>query len=115
MAKHYQVVTLFEPNFTSDGVRRSGDGEFFTNEQEANAVAVSKWGGHASRAEHHKALRVPGGWYYLLSNVDPVTVHGTWQHKAKLQEERRKSALAKLTPEEIEALGIKIAPPVSSK
>lgn len=108
MAKPYEVVTLFEPT-TSRSSYEAGDGTFYTDRDLANKDGHTRHGSLFMMALERTALRVPGGWYYLLAQSSPVAVHGTWQFKAKLQDHRRKSALAKLTPEEIEALGIKLS------
>lgn len=107
MAKHYEVVTLHE-SASRNGHRDQGDGNFYTTQLDALEEAGKIHGGHKTTIDH-QALRVPGGWYYLLASPEPVAVHGTWQFKAKLQQQRRTAALAKLTPEEIEALGLKIS------
>ncbi len=95
------IITLYESAY-KDGYTSFGDGDFYLDEAVADQAARNRHDAYAVCAIHHPAIEVEDGRYLLLKPpVIPVSVVGTVQ----AQEDIRKIALAKLTPQERTILG----------
>lgn len=95
-----KIVTLYEPQST-DGYRSFGEGVYFKIKTLADNYAKNKHKSYAYLSEEHKAI-VDGEDYYLLKSEFPVYVEGS----EKADEQKRKSALSKLSEEDKKVLGL---------
>lgn len=103
MSDKIKTVTLWEPREDVDGGGRMdrGMGVYYLSRETAGEISQKNWGGTPNE---RTALEV-GGKLYLLELTKPIKIADDPAVLAK--QELRKKTLAKLSPEEKEALGLK--------
>jgi hypothetical protein len=89
---------------SSDGYQTMGDGLFFRKEHEALAKAEQKHGSGHAEVLAHDAIEAENGQYFILKSTKSVSLFNSEQFKKELIENARK----KLTPAELEALGLNV-------
>jgi hypothetical protein len=98
--KEIKIETIYEGAY-SDGYKHFGSGRYFLEDSDAQIWAAEKYNRMSISPKFHKAIKLSEGEYVILSG-EPVCITGS----AKEKEYIAKKALAKLSKEEREALGI---------
>lgn len=103
LIKLYRPMTSLK---SSDGYTHTSAGfGFFEDFNLAETVGKALSGNYHVQSSEHNAIADGNGGYYLLLSPEPVALAKSEQHK----DEAIKAALSKLTPYEIELLGLKLA------
>lgn len=101
LCKSAKPIFLYEPAST-DGYTSSGDGIYFLDETSAQGRANLRHGSYAVAPIRHYAIEDGKGRYYLLKQSRPVPIADSKQ----ATEDIAKAARAKLSKEELKALGL---------
>lgn len=96
-----KIVTLYEPA-SSDGYSSKGDKQYNLDKTVAVAQGKQKHGNYANTPFEHLAVKDTDGKYYLLKQAEPVLLADSAEAKAEI----KKTALAKLSAEERQVLGL---------
>lgn len=98
-----KFVAIFEPAH-SDGYKSIGDGTYHLDANEARAIARQKHGAYSRTPIEYVAATDDNKNFYILAGNPPKPVH--LANSAEAQEQIKKVALDKLTPEERSVLGL---------
>lgn len=96
-----EIVNIYEAGYTDKYFWRVGVGVYFLDRDEAlNHIYKGEC---CDSPILHNTVKCPNGGYLILKSTIPISIVGREQHEQDIFAK----ALAKLTPEEIEVLGIK--------
>lgn len=94
-------VTLYEAA-TSDGYRSRGCNQYYLSKNMALAAVRAEHGDYAAEPIRCPAVTVDDAEYFLLKAAEPVVLAVT----TEAMDQIRADAMAKLSPLELEALGL---------
>lgn len=103
MSEHVDIITIYGAYETTDEYGRLGGCRgYYTHHSVAETKAKGiGWYGGNGRVQTESAVKI-NGRYYILKSCDPIVVDDSFDKKIALKQQ----ALAKLTKEEKEVLGL---------
>ena len=95
-----KIIEVYE-SASTDGYSMYGDGVYFLELHQAEHYSTNKHRGYG-RTRAHDALQLEDGRVFTLKSTTPIIIQGSKGYAERIKE----GALAKLSPEEKEILGL---------